>query len=277
MLTQVPLDPWPSFHERGQQSLVQVGTSFVRVHRFGAPGPGAARNHPDIEGDGRVTFVLVHGIGLSSQYLSPLAKELAAHGEVMILDLPGFGDLPRPKSTLSIRAFAEIVHHAMDLYGVKNPILVGHSMGAQIVTELMATRHEYDRAVLVGPPVNMNERTLSKVGLRYLQSAVFEQPNLALVAIRSYARTITSWVMETMPALMNYPIEERIAQVSAGARLVILHGEHDYLCPDAWVCTLSDLAPEATVHLISGAAHSTVFNTDAEVAAHILSLVEDNE
>lgn len=277
MLSPIPLDPWPSFHERGQQSLVKVGSAFVRVHRFGAPGPGAARLHPDEAGDGRVTFVLVHGIGLSSRYLSPLAHELSAHGEVMILDLPGFGDLPRPQSRYSIRSFATIVDTVLKLYGVKRPILMGHSMGAQIVTELMATNHAYRRGVLVGPPVNEWERTLPKVGLRYLQSAVFEEPNLALVAVRSYARTLTSWVLETMPALMSYEIENRIMDVHPDSKVILLHGEHDYLCPSAWIDTLAEKAPHAKVFLISEAAHSTVFNSDAEVADYILALVDDDE
>lgn len=275
-LKKIPLNPWPKSITYGQQSLVKIRDSFVRVHRYGAPGPGAARHNPDIAGDGRVTFVLVHGIGLSSQYLAPLADELTAYGEVMVLDLPGFGDLPRPQETLTIPAFAATVHGAMELYGVKDPILVGHSMGAQIVTELMA-RYGYRRAALIGPPVNQHERSLPLVAWRYLQSAIFEKPNLALVALRSYARTFTSWVFETMPALMTYRIEDRLTDICADSHVAILHGEHDYLAPSNWVEELAQACPHSDIRVIRGAAHSTVYNDDSDVAQALEWLMTGDE
>lgn len=94
----------------------------------------------DAVSDERVTFVLIHGIGLSSTYMTPLAEELAEYGEVFIMDLPGASrPCPRPKIRCPSQD-SPLVDAAMRLNGIADPIFVGHSMGAQIVVELMARR-----------------------------------------------------------------------------------------------------------------------------------------
>jgi pimeloyl-ACP methyl ester carboxylesterase len=42
------------------------------------------------------SLVLIHGIGSRWQVWSPVLDRLAAHRDVVALDLPGFGDSPMP-------------------------------------------------------------------------------------------------------------------------------------------------------------------------------------
>ncbi|UVJ53285.1 alpha/beta hydrolase [Trueperella pyogenes] len=260
-----------------QHSLVRIAGMFTRVHRIGAPAPGLNRVLVDRPGDDRVTFVLLHGIGLSSTYMLPLAFELARFGEVFIMDLPGSAGLPAPQQHLSIAGFAAVVERAMQINGIEDPILVGHSMGAQIVVELMARRPDrFRRACLVGPPVNAAERNLPTVLARYLQSALYEHANLVRVAVWSYLRSARHWLMATLPALLSYPIEERIALLDPSASVVILHGEHDYLVSTAWAGYLASLTNGYCAE-IPGAAHSTIYNSDDAVARAAASLMTPRE
>ena len=48
--------------------------------------------------EGERTFVLVPGIGLSSNYFERLAAQLNEYGPVHALDLPGFGGVPHPRA-----------------------------------------------------------------------------------------------------------------------------------------------------------------------------------
>lgn len=261
-----------------QHSLLNIDDMFVRVHRIGAPAPGLNRILIDRPGDARVTFVLLHGIGLSSTYMLPLAFELARFGEVFIMDLPGSAGLPTPPRQLSIAGFAAVVDHAMRLNGVEDPILVGHSMGAQIVVELMARRPDhFRRACLVGPPVNAAERNLPMVLGRYLESALFEEYNLVRVATLSYFRSAQDWLLGTLPALLTYRIEDRIQAIGTSAQIIILRGEHDYLVPSTWAEFLAACAGGATCVEITGAAHSTIYNDDDDVARGAASLMTDDE
>lgn len=261
-----------------QHTLAELNGAFVRIHRIGAPPPGANRNVLDTRDDQRLTFVLIHGIGLSSVYLIPLAQELSRLGEVLMLDLPGFGEVPPPESRMSIAGFAAVVDHALRINGISDPILVGHSMGAQIVTELMARDHvRYRRACLIGPPVNAQERSAPKVLGRYLQSSLYESSDLVLVAIWSYLRTVTSFFLATLPQLLEYPIEDRIQDSSPDAEFLILHGEYDYLAPSAWTEFLAQRAGNARCFMVPEVAHSTLYNADDDVATLIKTLLTDDE
>lgn len=261
-----------------QRSISKINGAFVRIHRVGAPPPGLNRINTDDPGDERLTFVLVHGIGLSSTYMIPLAQELSEYGEVMLLDLPGFGDVPPPDRELTIEGFATIVDGAMRLNGINDPILVGHSMGAQIVVELMARNPErYKRACLVGPPVNKDERAIGTVLARYIESSLHEKPNLVRVAVWSYLRSVTRWVLQIMPSMLNYPIEERIEQSASDSRVVIVSGQYDYLVPEEWACYLAKQAGDCDIYTLPEAAHSTLYNNDDSVARLALTLMTEKE
>src|SRR5690606_3332191 len=80
-------------------------------------------------------FVLVHGIGVSARYYTRLARALAPSGGVHVLDLPGFGSAPRPEEPLTIEDHAEVVNAYVRSAGLGTPVLVGHSMGTQVVVE----------------------------------------------------------------------------------------------------------------------------------------------
>ena len=257
---------------RTSTSMRYVGGSFVRVHRVGAPGPGAEHSNPDVPGDGRVTFVLLHGVGLSSVYLLPLAEDLAVHGEVLLVDLPGFGDVPPPAVTLGIEGLAEVVDDVLTAGGVHDPVLVGHSMGAQVAVEMMARRPgAFRRTVLVAPPVNAAERRPLTQLWRYLQSAVHETHRLRLLATRSYLTATTRWVADILPEVMGYRIEDRLALAPPSARVTILHGEFDRLVPEVWASVLAGRVSHCRVELVPGAAHSVVLEDHPAVVRAALT------
>lgn len=100
---------------------------------------------------------------------------------------------------------------------------------------------------------------------KYLKSAVFEDMELVRVATLNYLRSAGNWVMQTLPTMLNYPIEERLALAGEDARVIILHGEHDYLVPTSGR-TSSQPDEPCEMHRIPGAAHSTLYSDDDDVA-----------
>ncbi|MDO5719196.1 MAG: alpha/beta hydrolase [Actinomycetaceae bacterium] len=241
----------------------------VRVHRF-------RRNFVD-EGD--PTFVLVHGIGVNSRYFLDLAHDLVPYGDVVSMDLPGFGDTGRPDHPLSIAGFAAVVHWVMRYEQVKNPVVLGHSMGAQVVTELAARDPRWvNRIMLIGPPVNAAERTALQVGFRFLQSSVYEPLSVTGFAITAYLKSGLVWFMETLPAMISYPIGRRLAD--AGARTVLMSGQHDHVAPRYWLQDLALSARERTgitarIIEVEGGAHSVIVEHSEQVAQALLDLARE--
>lgn len=218
---------------------------------------GARMRVRELRGTSERTFVMVHGIGVSSDYFEPLAHALHEHGNVLLLDLPGFGGLPRPDRPLTIAGFADIVHAGIEAEGVQDPVLIGHSMGAQVVVDLLARHHLASRAVLIGPVVNPAEPSLRQQAWRFFQSATHETGRVRLLASRAYVRCGPAWFVEVLPAMMRYPMREKLPQVQADTLLIT--GEHDTVVPAPWVEEMLTLLPRARHELIPGAAHNVVY------------------
>ncbi len=215
---------------------------------------------------GSRAFVLVPGIGVSSNYFERLAFRLNEFGPVHALDLPGFGGVPHPKGRpMAIGDYAELVGRVIDELGLEDPVVVGHSMGTQIVAEL-ASRRSFTDLVLISPVVNPHERRLRTAALRFLQSSIHEPPKIAALALYAYLLCGVRWFSRVLPEMMRYPIEDVLPQITANT--LVITGERDALCPRSWAQELADRLPHAQVWLIPQAAHS-VMHANAEDVARL--------
>ena len=85
-------------------------------------------------------LVLLHGIGHRWQAWRPVLDLLAAHHEVIAVDLPGFGKSPVMSAVSpgshSIEAAAGYIAEELDALGVSRPHVAGNSLGGAIGLEL---------------------------------------------------------------------------------------------------------------------------------------------
>ncbi len=95
------------------------------------------RIHYRDEGSGP-PIVLVHGIAVSSRYMVPVAEELAPFASVHAPDLPGFGRSAKPRRTLTVPELARALLAWLDAAGLERPLLLGNSLGCQVVVDLAA-------------------------------------------------------------------------------------------------------------------------------------------
>ena len=254
----------------------------AREHRFG-------RGHKrvrawDVAGDAAdLTFVLVHGLGVSSDLFRAVTTRLRALGRVLVYDLPGFGGVPHPRDPMSIAEFASAIEGSLAELGVESPVLVGHSMGAQVAVELAARSAARSAArgearsdsrsglVLVAPVVCRDQRTLWSVLRHFAASSVHERFGAALVSVRGYLSAGVRWPLELLPAMIHYRIEDRLAGL--GGRLVIVRGEHDALCPPDWAeFLLSVSGAEGGIIVAEGAAHQVVVDNPDEVVSAAIAV-----
>ena len=218
-------------------------------------------------------YVLVHGLGVSSQYFEPIAARLARTGVVHLLDLPRFDGVPHEGRRLGIRGYADVVAQWVAAEDLTDPVLVGHSMGAQVVVEALVRNPRLTSlAVLVGPPVNASERSPVRQALRLAQSSLHESFGTRRTALAGYLRCGPHWIMTVLPGLLEYPIEDRIAQVRA--RTLVVRGTWDRVAPHEWTTLLADALPDASHAEISGASHAVVYEHFAELAELVIAHAE---
>ena len=87
------------------------------------------------EGSGEV-IVLVHGFCEDSSVWNDFKKHLAKKFRVIIPDLPGYRKSTLPKHSLTIEWMADFVHAIIAKESIRNPIIIGHSMGGYITLAL---------------------------------------------------------------------------------------------------------------------------------------------
>lgn len=210
-------------------------------------------------------IVLVHGIGVSSRYFLPFAEVLARMYDVTVLDLPGYGTAPDPKHTLSIPELGEVVAAYVRQAGLAPAVLVGHSMGCQIVAHTARQAPELSsKLILLGPTVNKWERSRRRQAWRLLQDVLHEPLRVSLLIFGDYLRMGFGRYLRTSRSMIEDAIEETLA----GSKMptLIVRGQDDPIVPTKWVHSLAGYLQDARVVEIPHAPHVVQYKRPQELA-----------
>ncbi|WP_382307233.1 alpha/beta fold hydrolase [Herbiconiux sp. UC225_62] len=252
--------------QQPRSSLIESAGMWFRVL---STVEGGARAVPDASTgrDGRA-HVLVHGIGTSHRYLSRLHDEFARTGPVHSIDLPGFGGLPKPPEAPSVPEMAAALADVLDGLGLRRPVLVGHSMGAQWVVELAATRADLASAVVaIGPVADDRHRTLTAQSVALGIDILGEPPVVNAVVFLDYLRCGPAWFLRESGPMLSYPIDERVADLTVP--LLVVRGGNDPIAGTAWCRRLRDAAPRGSLAVVPGHRHVVQFTAPRAVASAI--------
>jgi pimeloyl-ACP methyl ester carboxylesterase len=213
------------------------------------------------------TFVLVHGIGVASRYFGRLAPLLAEHGRVLTVELPGFGQAPKPGRVQRVEDHGDLLAAYLGSIGCPDAVLVGHSMGTQIVVDA-ALKHPVGALTLIGPVTDPDARSALRQGGRLLLDMLRESPASNWIVLTDYARCGPSWYLRTLPSMLGYDLERRLPQVTVPATVV--RGSRDPIATPRWARRVAALLPTSRLVEVGGAPHVAMFSHPARVAAEIL-------
>jgi 2-hydroxy-6-oxonona-2,4-dienedioate hydrolase len=215
--------------------------------------------------DAARSFVLVHGLGVSSRYMVPLLERLAATGNAWAPDLPGFGCSPGPRAVLGIGELARVLGLWMDRVGLLRPILVGNSMGCQIITRLAVDRPAAVAAiVLIAPTMDRGAGGRWSQIARWLVTAAREPVSMVWLAIRDYLRAGFRRTWRTFVLAQASRTSPLYARVSCPA--LVVRGEHDLIVSQSWAERVAAVLPDARVVVLEGAAHAVQYDRPDDVA-----------
>lgn len=211
-------------------------------------------------------FLLVHGNPGEMDDYGPLIEDLRHIGEVVLVDLPGFGASPALQggaSAMGLRPLSRLLDELLEQLGLSDCIVVGHSHGAAIA-QTMAVHHPRRVAGLVllgslGYPAHLTYRILPTPGLETALRLVARGVKLPFagrllrralaIAMRPiYApRAVTrAHVDEELARFLRHPgMLRSMAQLTKGrpsealirgaakirCRVLFVHGEKDSLVP----------------------------------------------
>ena len=221
-------------------------------------------------GVGQPVYVLVHGIGMGRTVFADLSEHLTERvddGEVIAIDLPGYGEAPEPPRTLTIERNADLVAAYLRERVGSPVVVIGHSMGAQIALEVAARHPEVaDRIVLVGPTVDPEARTAIRQLWRLLRDIAVEHPRVIALGAREYVRAGPHLRAKFRAMLVHRP-EDVFAKV--GVPALVLRGENDLVAPRAWCREVAAALPRGRLAEVPGHGHETMIR-DAAAAARLI-------
>lgn len=213
-------------------------------------------------------IVLLHGLGVSSASLDPLARRLAERHLVLSCDLPGFGlsDDDRVWPTAEIAA---VVARLLKLRGAGRVVLAGHSYGCVVAAMLAADHPGLARAlVLLSPAFDRRFGSMPALIARLALDASMERPTLVAGGLRDYLRAGVPRVLATMREAAGIPLQEVIARVAVP--LLVVRGSRDPLTTARWAHELAARArPAGAVATIRGAAHGLGHDAPTVTAAAV--------
>lgn len=97
------------------------------------------------------SIVLLHGWGQNIEMMKPIGDRLKKNFDIIIFDLPGFGNSGIPTKVLSCYDYVDIIHDALLELKVKNPLMVGHSFGGKLAL-IYASKYKVQKLVCLASP-----------------------------------------------------------------------------------------------------------------------------
>lgn len=217
-------------------------------------------------------IVLVHGLGVSSCYMEPIANRLAADHAVFVPDLPGFGKSDKPSHILNLQELADSIASWMRAVGLERAVLLGNSLGCQVIVHF-ALRYPdaIERAILVGATIDPRARSLIRQVGRGLLDLLGEPWSLLPILLSDYLKAGPLRVVRTLEYALNDPVEEMLLQVPVPT--LVIRGAHDPISTQRWAEQMVRLLPCGQLAVLPGAAHAANFGDSEELAEVVRSFL----
>ncbi len=223
---------------------------------------------------GAPPIVLVHGLGVSGRYMVPTARRLAPLYPTFLSDLPGFGQSGRPRRPLAVSELADALvgwNRAMKL---KPVVLLGNSLGCQIVVDIAVRYPEYvTSAVLVGPTGDPRAPSLPRYAWRLLCDIPRESLSLDLIVAGDYLRAGPRRVLATARSMVRDPFVEKLPRVPQPT--LVVRGARDPIAPQRWAEEVTRLLPRSRLLVVPGAAHVVNYSAPDALADAVFDLLSN--
>ncbi|BCW87958.1 Tropinesterase [Alphaproteobacteria bacterium SO-S41] len=242
-----------------------------------------------ITGGSGPALLFLHGAGGVLRE-DPLLAALAERHTVYAPLLPGYGD---SEEAPTLREMLDITLHYWDVVaalGLKDPIIVGHSMGGMIAAEMAAIQpNDVTRLALIAPAgMWLDDHPIADI----FATMPFEMPALLFHDAAAGAARMTAGLDMSDPKfLQNYlvtnarqlgmagrilfPIPDRgLSQrlYRVTAKTVVVWGDSDRLIPPVYARAFQKALPGAALVSIPEAGHMVIHEKTADVVAAIRDL-----
>jgi pimeloyl-ACP methyl ester carboxylesterase len=229
--------------------------------------------HYEVSGEGPAV-VLIHGLSGSGRWWTHNVPVLAHRFQVYNIDVVGFGRSRGQR--LALREAGGWLVEWLQVVGITQAHLVGHSMGGYIATEVAATTPErVRRLVLVdalvlpmGPGLVRHALDLARA-FRYMSLNFF--PVLLGDVLRAGSRTMWRATREVLSADLSHRLD------AVRAKTMVVWGERDTLLDPQLGRELADRLARACFVCVEGAGHNPMWDRPHRFNELLLDFLSEHE
>ncbi|HEU5440735.1 MAG TPA: alpha/beta hydrolase [Ktedonobacterales bacterium] len=218
-------------------------------------------------------IVLVHGLGVSGRYLVPTARLLAAHYPVYLPDLPGFGRSAKAGGYHGIQELADLLLAWMDTWQLDRAVLLGNSLGCQIIAHAAARHPErIAAAILTNPTVDPASLPTARILTRFLRAIPHEPLSLAAIVACDYLTAGPLRMARSGVSMLRDRVQTRLPQMPMPT--LVVRGEHDSIVSRAWAQEVTSLLPNGRLVELPGGCHGICYDAAPQLAATVCAFLE---
>jgi len=216
-------------------------------------------------------LVLVHGLAGSWRWWRPVLPTLATERSVLLVDLPGFGGLPRVRP-FDLDASVDWLARWSQAAEIGPADFVGHSLGGLLCARLAAHHPDTVRRVVLIAPAGLPGRTAAGATGSLLRVLWASQPRFLALLVRDTLRSGPVTIGTAARALLAADVRADLALVRA--RTLVLVGRRDHLVPLAHAEELARALPDGRVRTLD-AGHVPMVDRPAELSRELLGFLAE--
>ena len=262
------------------------------------------------EGSGETTLLFIHGLSSTLDSWKKNIKGLKNDYRTIAIDLPGYGKSSRNRNNYQLRDYAEMIEDFVEKKGLKNVILVGHSMGGQIAMHTVLKYPEtFEKLILIAPAgietFTQQEAALMKASytptmvvnttdeqiLANYKLNFYEFPEAAKAMVNDRIKMklgsdfpeYAQVVVNNIHAMLDEPVIARLTDINIP--VLMIFGKNDMLIPNKFLHPSESIEnlvkiseekfSDLDVELIDKAGHFVNFEKFEEVNSVIREFIED--
>jgi pimeloyl-ACP methyl ester carboxylesterase len=249
---------------------------------------GGVTVHYTSNGSAEQALAFVHGWGCKKEFWRHSLDAFPEH-RVIAIDLPGHGNSDKPRIQYSLQYFADSVAAVMDDAGAERAVLVGHSMGTNVVREFYR-RHPQralglvvvDGSLLPSMQRDVQDEAEALARDFYGVNGASIDGLAAGIEDEALRQEVTT-TMGTMPDYVGIPIAQTWARPEVWAMdeinipvLAILASSSAWWPPDVEAIYRS-LAPRLGFEMWNGVSHFLMMEEPEKFNAALRRFIADNQ
>ena len=239
------------------------------------------------------TLVLMHGLGASANRWEYVIPHFEKNYRVIVPDLIGFGYSDKPLVDYTTDFFSEFLKKFLEKLDIKNPVLIGSSLGGQIIAEYTLNNNDtVKKLVLISPSGVMKHSTPALDA--YVMAALYpnqEAAKNAFEMMSGSSKNIDPKIVEGFVKRMRLPnakmafmstllglknsqiLTEKLSSITVPT--MVVWGELDPVIPVKYADSIVSTIKDCRFYRMDGCGH-TPYVDDPEIFAKTVMKFLDN-